>query len=174
MPVDPNFIPTWEQDVPHRPGTDDLINGVKENQPPQEAVPATMPAAEEDMQKTAQIVALGMIVPLLVVTVTFPGGTPTVAGFKSTRTDLAPTDITLTNNGSGDTTVSIASAKVPSFAGIAPSGLTLNFPVAAGAKYAIGAVNFTGTVSTVPSVGARVTTSSNAIMSALPFTVCIG
>lgn len=100
--------------TPRRPSEGDMLNGAKTNVTP--VVPPHMPAAEEYMQMARTIVALADMVPLAIIAIQFSAGTPSVHSFISVRSDLLLGDITLTDHGAGDTSVTLPAAKFPSSA----------------------------------------------------------
>lgn len=104
---------TWDESPPRRPGLSDITGGTKENRPGRTPDPVTMPCAEEDNQRAKQIAAMGGILPMAILYVTFPAGAPTVAAVKAMGTNVVTGDFTAVDNAAGDTTVHWASTVLP-------------------------------------------------------------
>lgn len=154
MPVDTNFVPTWEQPVPHVPGEGDLLNGEKANSTP--TVAPQNAAAEEFMQIARQVLAAAKMIALLRITVS---SSATVLSFASVRRDTTLTALTVNHHATGDVEITWPANTFP-----APSGApqaTLNAGVLQNAS--IDAVN--------TSNGVRVRTSVAGAATDLAFTV---
>lgn len=104
----------YEQDPPKRPALSDVLNGDKVNYPPSASVDPDIPDAAEFNQSAKLHNAHGKMVPLARIAVTFSGGTPSVASCITVRSDVVAGDITLTDNGNGDTTITLPTDKFPS------------------------------------------------------------
>ncbi len=107
------------------------------------------------------LVAYGKMVPLARVSVTFTGGTPSIAHVASVRGDLLNSDITVADNAVGDTMVLWTAGKLPSQSGQPTVTLNAGDMTARTAD----AVNVTN--------GVRVRTSAGGAGEDVPFTVCI-
>jgi hypothetical protein len=103
---------TWDLPTPRRPGIDDLGGGAKENARGRHANPATSPIAEEYNQLTKQIAALAKVAPGIRASIRFSAGAPILDGFES-PSSIAFGDITVVDNGTGDTTIKWASGRIP-------------------------------------------------------------
>lgn len=64
-------------------------------------------------QWTKQIAALGRVCPACVMTIAFSAGAPYIDKLASASANLVIGDFTLTDNGSGDTTIAWAANKLP-------------------------------------------------------------
>lgn len=104
---------TWDEDPPRRPALSDITGGTKENRPGRAPDPRTMPCAEEDNQRAKQIAAMGGLLPMAMLYVTFPAGAPTVSSVKAMGTNVVTADFTPVDNGDGDTTIHWASSVLP-------------------------------------------------------------
>lgn len=95
----------YDGTVAKRPALADLSNGTKTNNPKHGKVPATHPCAEEDNQRAAVLAAHARVVDSAKVHVTFSGSVPGVAGAEGLRLSTDLDSFTLTDNGTGSTTV---------------------------------------------------------------------
>lgn len=100
---------TFEQTPPLRPGESDVLTGVKSNGTP--TVPTHIPSAEEFMQMARLLVAAMRMVPIARISVEFTAGTPAIQSFVSIRGDATAADFTLTDNGAGDTSITVAAGR---------------------------------------------------------------
>ncbi len=76
-------------------------------------VAPTMPTSPMLNQWQRQLAAQGKVVPALIVSVRFSGGAPSVYKFTTPGDNLVLADITVTDNGDGDTTLSWPANKLP-------------------------------------------------------------
>jgi hypothetical protein len=98
---------TYDQATWHRPGIDELGGGAHENATiPRD--PRTVPDARMFNQLTRQTVALGTLAPSVRLQVEFPGGVPTITALVALNTLLVAADFTITDNGDGDTSLTLA------------------------------------------------------------------
>jgi hypothetical protein len=125
---------------PARPSVDAMGEASLENDALNAPKAPQMPTAEMLNQWQRQIAAIGGVVPALIVSVRFSGGTPTLYKFAAPTTSLSFTDITVTDGGPGLTTISWPANILPP-------------PVAEPC------VSLNGTVSGMPIVGYATTTS---------------
>lgn len=106
-------VDALHQDPPHRPALSDVQNGPKANDesgPP----PPESPSAEEDNHKSKLIVSYGRVVPLAVISVEFASGVPRVFSMGTVRDDDTPiAAIVVTDNGPGDTSITLPVGKFP-------------------------------------------------------------
>lgn len=106
--------PTFDLTPPRRPGIGDVGGGQKTDDLTYGAIdPITMPSAEEDNQKQFLLVAYGKVVANAKVTVHFSGGTPSVAQASGCGSAVVPGLFTVTDNGTGDTSVTWPAGSFP-------------------------------------------------------------
>lgn len=99
---------TYDQTPWHRPGIDELGGGSFLNATtPRD--PNTVPAAETFNQLTRQVVAQAALAASVRFQVQFSGGVPAVTAIVALNSSLVTSDLTLTDNGNGDTTITIPS-----------------------------------------------------------------
>lgn len=91
--------------APRRPGLDDMGGATILND--LEFLPdeQTMISGQGDNIKQRLSVSYGKVVPVCVVTVHFSGGTPSVASFSAAGDNITTPTFTVTDNGTGDTTL---------------------------------------------------------------------
>lgn len=99
--------------APRRPSLDDVGGGAKINDLAMPPDPETMPTAEDENQQENLLVGLCRLGPVLQVWVIFSGGTPALASFRSMSNELLFTDITVTDDATGQTSVTVAADKLP-------------------------------------------------------------
>jgi hypothetical protein len=98
---------TYDQATWHRPGIDELGGGSQRNVTlPRD--PRTVPHVDSFNQIAKQIVALATLAPSVRLEVYFFSGVPTLSQLAALNTSLVPADFTLTDNGNGDTSITIA------------------------------------------------------------------
>lgn len=102
--------------IPRRPGIDDVGGGRKENRTAP-ANPNTSPTAQDWNQLSKQLIALAKTTPAIRVSITIVGGVPglqmsTGSGYDS-PTSVLSTDLTIVDNGVGNTTVKWAKGRIP-------------------------------------------------------------
>jgi hypothetical protein len=98
---------TYDQTSWHRPGVDELGGGAQENlTPPRD--PRMVPDVRSFNQLVRQIVADAKLAPSARIQVEFPGGVPTITAVAALNTTLVAGDFTITDNGNGDTSFTIA------------------------------------------------------------------
>jgi len=90
---------------PRRPSLEDVGGATHEDDAVFPPDPATMPYAAELNQWAMQVAAFGKVVPSLILSVEFAGGAPAVVVASSPRSSVALGDFTVTDNGTGDTTI---------------------------------------------------------------------
>src|SRR5262249_8966247 len=88
-------------------------DGLHENDPAYPPIAPEMPYAEELNQWAKQIPRLAGVVPAAAFSVTFSGGTPSISQFVAMPTGPELASFTVTDNGSGDTTISWAAGTFP-------------------------------------------------------------
>lgn len=98
---------TYDQPNPHRPTIDELGGGAFQNDPVHAPGP-DHPSAEMFNQATKQIVALAGLAPSLKIQVEFVAGAPAITQLVALGSTIKVQDFTLTDNGNGDTTLTIA------------------------------------------------------------------
>ena len=102
---------TYQQTPPIRPGIADIRDGVKSNSTA--TVPPHMPNAAEHNQTAGLLEAHGQVVPMFVMSVEFSAGAPVAHSLGCARTDKVVGDFTLTDNGAGDTSITVAASTFP-------------------------------------------------------------
>ena len=115
---------TFDLPTPRRPGLDDFNGAAKQNaydKPVSD--PVRMPSAEEYNTLCKLAVALGKVVPIASVYVTFPGGDPTITGVVGAGSSVTLGTFTPTDNGAGNTTIAWSTAALP--VSTTPPSLTL-------------------------------------------------
>lgn len=95
---------TWDESPPRRPGIDDVGGGQKVNGVPAPD-PVRMLTAEDCNQTAAQIAAMGRVVGVCKISVRFSGGTPVLYKFSAPGSDVETATFTITDNGTGDTSI---------------------------------------------------------------------
>ena len=108
-----------------RPGVDDVGGFAKEDDQARPPNPLTMLAAADWNQISRLLVGLSKVAPVAVISVAINAGVPTIAFFASVASNLVAGDITPTDNGAGDTSLTWAADTFP-VANLYPGGLTLN------------------------------------------------
>jgi hypothetical protein len=98
---------------PFRPGTDTIGGVAKEDDAQYLPDPDTMFTAADFNQRGHLAVGLAKVAPLARVYVKFSGGTPSVYAVLGMGSLLATGDFVLTDNGTGDTTVTCAVTHIP-------------------------------------------------------------
>lgn len=147
---------------PRRPSLDDLGSATLEDHAAFPPNKRNMPYADQMNQWAKQLERLCSIVPVATFSVAFSGGTPGIVLFNSMRTDDLLGTFIVTDNGTGDTTISWSTGRYPT-AKLKPM-VTLNEDVAAEAPVA-----FQPTADSV-----RVKTRNGAgTLTDIAFTVCV-
>jgi len=106
---------TFERTPPIRPVESDILNGEKLNHPPSVTVPPGFPDAAEFMQIARQVLACSTMIPLATVDISISLGVPSVSNYRTVRViadDIAIGDITVTDNGNGDTSIVFPAGKL--------------------------------------------------------------
>lgn len=91
---------------PHRPTLGNLGGGAFEEDLAEPTDPTLFPTADAENQCEKVLYGLAQTGFALNFMVTFSGGTPSIAGFSTVGTRLELGDLTVTDNGAGDTTIS--------------------------------------------------------------------
>lgn len=109
---------TYDQTIPHRPVIAELGGGAYTNDPIRPPDPTSQPTAEMFNQATKQIVALAAVAPSLKIQVEFVAGTPTITQLVSLGTTITAAKFTVlgglvTDNGNGDTTITLPATLIP-------------------------------------------------------------
>lgn len=163
-------ISTWDDTVPHRPGAPDFDGCVLTNDPVDPPIAGEMPTAEQQNTLGLTITSIGKVVPNSVISVGFPGGTPTITFVQCAPNtyDVSTMTLTRTPGGavSGDFTIGFASSKFPT--SVAPPSATPNPTI--GATPTAVQVNATAVANNVIN-GVRVVTTLNGALADVPFTV---
>jgi uncharacterized phage protein gp47/JayE len=95
---------TWDESPPRRPGLDDVGGGQKVNGIPAPD-PVRMLTAEDVNQFSAQIAGMGRVVAACKISVRFSAGAPVLYKFSAPGSDVVSGTFTLTDNGTGDTSI---------------------------------------------------------------------
>jgi hypothetical protein len=120
---------TYDQAVPHRPTIAEFGGGAFQDHPKYTPDPATHPTAGMFNQATKQIVALAGIAATLKFQVEFVAGVPKITQLVALGTKITASTFTalggfITDNGLGDTTITLPLALFPAQL-MRPSGLTI-------------------------------------------------
>jgi len=146
-----------------RPGLTDVGGGAKEDDQEYPPDPVTMPCADDANQSAFLLAGYGQVIPPIGVTIEFAAGVPQIKYLAAVDYNLAAGDLTVVDNGVGDTTVYIAATKVPARF-LDPRGATINDAATQGtiraAPYAAGA-----------NIGVRVYTYDAGVATDLGFSV---
>jgi hypothetical protein len=98
---------TYDQAAWHRPGVDELGGGSQKNVT-KPRNPLTVPDVDAFNQLAQQIVAQATLAASARIQVEFVAGVPTVTVVTALNTLLVPADFTVTDNGLGDTSLTLA------------------------------------------------------------------
>lgn len=90
---------------PRRPSLEDVGGATLQDDAMYPPDPTTMPYAAQLNQLQKQAAAVGEVVPALVFSVEFTAGDPIIVSASGPRTSLVIADLTPTDNGVGDTTI---------------------------------------------------------------------
>ena len=112
--------------VPHLPSTANLGGTSKIDDPDYPPDPQTMPAADDFNSRAYTQAALARTTPAMVMSIAFSAGAPYVYGVTMVNSTLDSSDLSLTDNGVGDTTIEYPADSFPVVSGIRPHGLTIN------------------------------------------------
>ncbi len=96
---------TWDIDPPRRPSLADLGNATLQDHASKPPSKATMPYADQMNQWAKQEERLAAMTEACGISVTFSGSDPSVSQFIAMRTTTVIGDFTVTDNGTGDTTI---------------------------------------------------------------------
>lgn len=99
--------------VPRRPSLEDLGGATLIDSSDYPPDPETMPYADELNQWQHVQAGLARVAPAALVEVRFSGGTPSVFRVLTLGSTLGTGDFSVTDNGNGDTTISVAAALLP-------------------------------------------------------------
>lgn len=117
---------TFDQTTPHRAVLSELGGGAKENSALRKPDPVKHATAEDFNQMSRQHEATNRVLPLARLFVTFSAGTPVVSVVQALGSNVATSDFTPVDNGSGDTTIwwtTGSGGKLP--AAVGPGDLTI-------------------------------------------------
>lgn len=110
---------------PHLPSVEDLGGDSKINDPSEPPDPETMPDARDANVVHRVASAHGRVTAAMALSVSFSGGTPSVYAVTFKNNTLDSGDLTVTDNGVGDTSIEWDADVFPVH-GVRPYGLTLN------------------------------------------------
>ena len=111
--------------APHLPSIADLGGDAKENDPAEPPDPVTMPDARDHNALVRTVSSHGRVTAAMLLSVAFSGGAPYVYAMTTKHSSLDSGDLTLTDNGTGDTTIEWPADSFP-VDGVQPFGLTMN------------------------------------------------
>lgn len=111
--------------APHLPSIADLGGDAKENDPAEPPDPVTMPDARDHNALTRTVSSHGRVTPSMLLSIAFSGGAPYVYAVTFKHSSLDSGDLSLTDNGTGDTTIEWPADSFPTD-GVRPFGLTMN------------------------------------------------
>lgn len=97
--------------------------------------PTTMPNAAMAIQQVKALAGIARVSPVAIIGVTFSGGTPSISEFRVAGTLVVAGDLTVTDNGNGDTTIEWPADTFP--ASSTHPALTLNADVDIQRQYAV-------------------------------------
>lgn len=105
---------TWDITPPRRPSLDDVGGATLADHAAAPPSKATMPYADQLNQWAKQIERLAALSGAFGLSVTFSGGgAPSVAQYTAMRTTTVNADFTVTDNGTGDTTIAWPASTFP-------------------------------------------------------------
>lgn len=110
--------------LPRRPGSDDVGGYAKEDDQAYPPDPVTMPTASDWNQIARLVLAFGRVCPVLVLSIDFDAGTPFVSGFAAASETLTADDITVTKTGTGVVRIAWPTDTLPPLATQPIAGLT--------------------------------------------------
>ena len=145
----------------HRPSLENVGGAAKEDDQAYPPDPITMPTADDWNQLVQLVAYYSKVIPVCTVTVSFSAGAPVFSFFQALDPNLSSTDLTLTDNGNGDTSITWDAGDFPT-RNLYPSGLTLNADAAIDEHFATPIAN-----------GIRVYTQSGGVGTNCAFTVNI-
>lgn len=99
--------------APRRPGVSDVGGAALVDDQAAPPDPETMPHATQLNQWMNLLVGYGLVAPAVIVSVSFSGGTPSKDVVVGIGFNVSASDVTLTDNGAGDTSVTLAAGKFP-------------------------------------------------------------
>lgn len=111
--------------TPHRPGVDHLGGASLEDDDVHPPDPETMPHADAWNQMVNLLVGLTKVTGAFVLSIRFSGGDPVVEAFSAVGTSVTSGDLTITDNGDGDTSIEWPAETFPQPV-CRPQGLTVN------------------------------------------------
>lgn len=157
-------VATWDltsgDGGPTRPSVDQMGEAALENDARNPPIAPKMPTAPMLNQWQMQIAALGKVCPALVISVRFSAGTPSVYKFTAPTGNLVTDDFTVTDNGTGDTTIAWPANTLP--ASVAEPMVSINGGTAGEA-----------TVDLASATSVRVKTKASSSAADLAFTVTV-
>ena len=113
---------TWDISPPRRPSLSDVGNATLIDHASEPPSKATMPYADQLNQWAKQVERLAAMTAGVGLSVTFSAGVPSVSQFIAMRTTTVIGNFTVTDNGTGDTTITWpANTFPPSALGPAPA-----------------------------------------------------
>jgi len=104
---------TFDNAIATRPTLAELGGATKENSPKYPPNPATMPTAEEYNHFTKLLKGLASVTPSVSIWVHFTAGVPAVSAIRAVGSTVVIGDFTVTEHGTGDTSISWATGKLP-------------------------------------------------------------
>ena len=96
---------TFDITPPRRPSLDDIGGAVATDHATRAPTKATMPYADAWNQMQRQDERMAAMTEVVVLSITFAAGVPSVSQFTAMRTTTVIGDFTVTDNGTGDTTI---------------------------------------------------------------------
>ena len=104
---------TYDDVPPRRPSLDDLGGSDYENDPYNPPDRRTMPNAEAMNEQARNLAGLNRVCPVAVIHVTFTVGVPAILSVSGARSAISASDFTVTDNGTGDTSITWATSVLP-------------------------------------------------------------
>ncbi len=108
---------TWDITPPRRPSLDDMGGGTVQDHAARPPYKATMPYADLYNQGQTQTERLAAMTEAVTISVTFAAGVPGVSQFTAMRTSVVIGNFTVTDNGTGDTTITWPASTFPTSTG---------------------------------------------------------
>lgn len=112
---------TFDNAIATRPTLAELGGATKENSPKYPPNPATMPTAEEYNHFTKLLRGLASVTPSVSIWVHFAAGVASVSAIRAIGATVVIGDFTITEHGTGDTSISWAAGKLPNPTGEGPT-----------------------------------------------------
>ncbi len=104
---------TWDLATPRRPTLEDCGDAQLQDHATRPPKAPTQPYADQLNQWAMQIARLGGVVPVAVISIQISGGVPSVYSFTACPTAVLTGTFTVTDNGTGDTSITWPASTFP-------------------------------------------------------------